>query len=87
MTDAKLDLMIEADNGRRWEELNREDPKAQAAATKLRLAISLIEQAEGMIADAADILEDTPKTDSIASINMDLEDVEIALRDEVRGLA
>ena len=86
MKDATLDAMIEAENARIWEELNKEDPKAQAAATKLRLVLDLIERAESVVLDAADDVEHTPETDRIASINIDLENVENAIREQIGRL-
>lgn len=87
MTDAQLDAMVEAENARIWKELNRDDPKAQEARRKLLAAVGLVKQAEALVADAAEAVEHTPETDRIASLNIDLEDIENAMREQARRLA
>lgn len=86
MTDAQLDAIKEAEDARIWEELNKEDPKAQEAARKLQAAIGLLEQAEALIAQAAEAVEDTPETDRIAAINLDIEETEIAVRLQIERM-
>ena len=74
MTDAQLDAMVEAASAREWEELNREDPRAQAAVAMLKEARKCVEQAVVLLGKAAETVEDTPETYRIQSLANDLED-------------
>ena len=75
MTDARLDAMVEAANARAWEELNREDPKAQAAISILKVARAGVTQAVLLLCKAAEMVEDTPETYRIESLANELEDL------------
>lgn len=79
VTDARLDAMVEAANARAWEELNREDPKAQAAVANCKLAMELVTKAVVLLGKAAEMVEDTPETYRIESLANDLEDLGCAI--------
>ena len=86
MTDATLDAIKEAEDARIWEELNKEDPKAQKAVRLLCDAVQMLERIEALIAQAAEAVEDTPETDRIASLNIDAEELEIAVRMQIERM-
>lgn len=86
MTDAQLDAIKEAEDARIWEELNAEDPKAQQAVDLLNKAVKALEEAEKHLQEAAGLVEHTPETDRIASLNMSAEDLEIDVRMQVERM-
>lgn len=83
MTDAQLDAIKEAEDARIWEALNKEDPNAQAAVEFLRQAVQALEEAESYLQSAAELVEHTPETDRIASLNMTAEDLEVDIRMQI----
>lgn len=86
MTDAQLDAIKEAADARAWEELNKEDPHTKAAVDLLTMAVQLLERVESLVQDAAEAVEDVPETDRIASLNIDAEELEIAVRMQIRRM-
>lgn len=84
MTD--VDAIKEAADAKEWEDLNRDDPKAQKAAQLLTDAVKLLEQAETLIAQAAETVEFTPEAARTESLHMDAEDLEIAIRLQIGRL-
>lgn len=75
-----VDAIKEAADARVWEELNAEDQKAQKAVDLLTKAVALLEQVEQLVNDAAEAVEYTPESDRVASLNIDAEELEIAMR-------
>ena len=86
MTDAQLAAIKEAADARAWEELNEEDPHAKAAVDLLTKVVQLLEQVESLVHDAAEAVEDTPETDRVASLNIDAEELEIAVRMQIERM-
>jgi hypothetical protein len=86
MTDAQLDAIKEAEDARIWEELNKEDPATQKAVDLLTKAVALLEQVEQLVQDAAEAVENTPETDRVASLNIDAEELEIAVRTQIERM-
>jgi hypothetical protein len=86
MTDAHLDAIKEAEDARIWEELNKDDPKAHDAVRNLQAAIGLLDQAEALIAQAAEAVENTTHGDVIESYLSDLEFLETDLRLQIERM-
>ena len=86
MTDAQLDAIKEAEDARIWEELNAEDPKAKQAVDLLNKAVTALWDAEVYLQEAAKLVEHTPETDRIASLNMDVENLEVDVRMQIRRM-
>lgn len=86
MTGAQLDAIKEAEDMRIWEELNKEDPNAKAAVEFLRQAVQALEEAESYLQSAAGLVEHTPETDRIASLNMSAEELEIDVRMQMKRM-
>lgn len=86
MTGAEVDALKEAEDARIWEELNAEDPKAQKAVELLTKAVQLLEQVEHLVEQAAEAVEYTPESDRVASLNIDTEELEIAVRMQIERM-
>ena len=86
MTDAQLDAIKEAEDARIWEELNKTDPKVESAVGHLRRAVAAFKEAERHLREAAELVEHTPETDRIASLNMDTEDLEVDIRMQIERM-
>jgi hypothetical protein len=86
MTDAQLDAIKEAEDARIWEALNAEDPKAKQAVDLLNKAVTALWDAEVYLQEAAGLVEHTPETDRIASLNMDVEKLEVDVRMQIRRM-
>ena len=86
MTGAEVDAIKEAADAMAWEEFNREDPKAQAAVSILKVARSGVAQAVLLLCKAAEMVEDTPETHRIDSLANDLEDLGCAIGAQVERM-
>ena len=86
MTGAQLSAIKEAEDAKAWEDLNKEDPHAKAAVELLTMAAQLIEKVECLVRDAAEEVEDTPETDRVASLNIDAEELEVAVRMQIERM-
>lgn len=65
-----------------WHEANKEDATTKAAVGFLDEAIRKIEEAETALKNAAEQLENTGDGDRIGSLNYDLEQLEISVRQQ-----
>ena len=64
-----VDAVKEAADAKAWEELNKEDPNAKAAAELLVKAANALQQAEEFLNKAAAEVEDSPETYRIAALS------------------
>lgn len=65
-----------------WHEVNKEDKTTKSAVGFLDEAIRKIEEAETALKNAAELLENTGDGDRIGSLNYDLEQLEISVRQQ-----
>lgn len=65
-----------------WHEVNKEDNTTKSAVGFLDEAIRKIEEAETALKNAAELLENTGDGDRIGSLNYDLEQLEISVRQQ-----
>lgn len=85
MSDWQIDLMVENDRARAWEELNAPDPYEKVlktAANDLISALSYLNVVTDRLADASSDLSETPMQakidsfiDSLESIGCDLSEI------------
>jgi len=64
----EVDAIKEAADARAWEELNKDDPDAKAAVDLLTKAVHALQQAEDYLRDAAKVVENSPETYRIESL-------------------
>lgn len=86
MTGVEVDAIKKAEVARIWEKLNKEAHKAQKAVRLLCDAAKMLEHIKALIAQAAEAVEDTPETDRIASLNIDAEKLESAVRMQIERM-
>ena len=83
MTGWQVDVMIENENARIWEELNAPDPlenELKEAAIEMRKSIELLDKAENGIVEAASILDDTPMGDKLTSLYESILDLKLDIK-------
>ena len=86
VTDAQLDAIKEAEDARIWEDLNKDDPKWTNAVEFLRQAVQALEEAESYLQSAAELIEASPETHRVASLNMSAEDLEVSVRMQIERM-
>ena len=82
--DWQLDIMFENESARLWEHLNRPDPeedRMKKAAVDLRAACEFLTFASDRMADAMNVLHDTPMADRVKSFLQNQEEMTIDLYD------
>lgn len=81
-----VDAIKEAADAREWEELNKEDPRAQKAADLLTKAYKTLEQAQWYLKDAVSVLEYTPETFRVDSLADDAENLAFAVWQQIERM-
>lgn len=81
-----VDEIKEAADANAWEALNAIDPRAEKAREQIKQAVSMIEQAEKALQDAAEAVENTTHGDVIESYLSDLEFLETDLRLQIERM-
>lgn len=85
MRDWQLDLMREQADAAAWENMNRTDPRKEAAALLLAKARDLLTDAYDALLQAAGTVEGTPAEDRIMSLALDAEDLSENILSEMKG--
>ena len=85
MKDWQLDLMREQADAAAWENMNRTDPRKEAAALLLAKARDLLSDVYDALAEAAEIVEGLPVTDRYMSLAMDVDELSENILAEIKG--
>ena len=80
ITDAQLDAIKQSMDARAWEELNRDDPKAQKALDLLNKAAKALDSVVDMLIEAAAQVDNTPHGCRITSLKDGVEEMGIAVQ-------
>lgn len=85
MKDWQLDLLREQADAEAWENMNRTDPRKEAAALLLAKARDLLSDVYDALAEAAEIVEGLPVTDRYMSLAMDVDELSENIIAEMKG--
>ena len=86
MTDAEIGCLRERADERAWEELNKQDPHARAAADLCNKAKQFVMDAVGYLGKAAEEVEHLPETDMIAMFANELENLACDIGAQAKSL-